>query len=181
MSEIMLAAAQTTAAKGNISLNIRQHMKLIETAAEKCARLVHFPELSLTGYEPELAKELSFDLCDPRLKPLQKIASIKNIIVIVGAPLRTDSGIQIASFILYPDGSQEVYTKHHLHPGEEIFFIPGSDNPQLKLGKLNASLAICADITHKSHIQCASTSGSLLSPGSILNACGLYQRNRPPC
>lgn len=173
MAKIIIAAAQTTPIKENLDANIIHHQRLIELASDKAAQMIHFPELSITGYEPELAKELSFDLCDPRLKPLQKISSIKNIIVIVGAPLRSDKGIQIASFILYPDDSQEVYTKHHLHPSEEKIFIPGTNKPQLKLGNLNASLAICADITHKSHIQSASTSGSsLYLPGVFLTPTG---------
>lgn len=169
MFELLIAAGQTTPAKGDISLNIRQHKKLIELAAKKDARLIHFPELSITGYEPELAEGFAFEFCDPRLKPLQKISSIKNIIVVVGAPLESEKGIQIASFILYPDGSQEVYTKHYLHRGEEKYFVPGTDNPQIELGNLNASLAICADITHKLHIQSASASGSVLYlPGVFL-------------
>lgn len=173
MPELILAAAQTIPEKENIQSNILQHIDLIELAANKGAQLIHFPELSLTGYEPELAKELTFEIDDQRLKPLQKIAASKKIIVIAGAPLSMGDGIQIASFILHPNNSQELYTKHFLHPGEEKYFIPGKENPQLQLGNLYASCSICADITHTRHIQSAAETGSnIYLPGVFITHAG---------
>lgn len=54
-----IAIAQTRPFKGDISANIETHKKLIELAISYKADTIFFPELSVTGYEPELAKDLA--------------------------------------------------------------------------------------------------------------------------
>ena len=54
-----IAVAQARPVKGDIQANISNHLKLIEQASLEGADAVFFPELSLTGYEPTLAKELA--------------------------------------------------------------------------------------------------------------------------
>ena len=54
-----LCIAQTTAAPGDVAINIANHCRWIERAIEHHADLIIFPELSLTGYEPTLAKTLA--------------------------------------------------------------------------------------------------------------------------
>jgi hypothetical protein len=55
-----IAVAQTRAVIGDIGANVASHLELIELAVA-CggAQFIAFPELSLTGYEPRLAKELA--------------------------------------------------------------------------------------------------------------------------
>ena len=55
-----IAVAQTKPVKGDMQHNVDQHKKLIAVAIANKADLVIFPELSITGYEPALAKDLSF-------------------------------------------------------------------------------------------------------------------------
>ena len=50
-----ICAAQTRPVKGNIQQNIENHKKLINLAVVNGADIIIFPELSITGYEPELA------------------------------------------------------------------------------------------------------------------------------
>ena len=64
MAKISIAAAQTIPVKGNIAENIKRHEKLIKYAAEKEVDILLFPELSLTGYEMELASDLSMSFFD---------------------------------------------------------------------------------------------------------------------
>ena len=51
-----ICVAQTRPIKGNIEANIENHINLLKLAISNEAEAVFFPELSLTGYEPELAK-----------------------------------------------------------------------------------------------------------------------------
>ena len=51
-----ICIAQTKPVKGNISSNIEAHIGFIERALTFGTEAIFFPELSLTGYEPELAK-----------------------------------------------------------------------------------------------------------------------------
>ncbi len=51
-----ICVAQTRPVKGDIQGNIENHIKLIDLAVLNGADTIIFPELSITGYEPELAK-----------------------------------------------------------------------------------------------------------------------------
>lgn len=65
-----ISIAQIEPVKGDIERNLARHLLFIEAALEKKADFIMFPELSLTGYEPELAEELATDAGDERLAPL---------------------------------------------------------------------------------------------------------------
>jgi len=69
-----IAAAQIKPIKGDILKNIEIHNVLIEAAISNNVDLIIFPELSITGYEPELADQLSIDYEDPILNIFQKTA-----------------------------------------------------------------------------------------------------------
>ena len=53
-----IALCQIKPKSGDITFNISKHMEFIAKAINANADFICFPELSLTGYEPELAKEL---------------------------------------------------------------------------------------------------------------------------
>ena len=48
---LSLAVAQTCPVGGDVDANLEEHVRLAHIAADKGARLVVFPELSLSGYE----------------------------------------------------------------------------------------------------------------------------------
>ncbi len=54
-----ICVAQTKPVKGNILKNINHHKTLIDTAISHGVDTIVFPELSLTGYEPELTEDLA--------------------------------------------------------------------------------------------------------------------------
>jgi len=76
-----LCAAQIRPFKGNIQKNIEAHKRFIELAVSYKADIIIFPELSLTGYEPTLAKELATTQDDKRLDEFQSISDTKKITV----------------------------------------------------------------------------------------------------
>src|ERR1700733_13587250 len=94
-----IAAVQTTPIRGDVDANIEQHVALVSVGASAGAKVLVFPELSLTGYEMELAGELAFSEGDARLAPLADAASKHGVILLVGAPARVESGLHIAAFI----------------------------------------------------------------------------------
>jgi predicted amidohydrolase len=65
-----LAAAQTIPIRGDVDANVERHLRLVHIAAAEQAQVLVFPELSLTGYELDLAADLAFSQRDPRLTPL---------------------------------------------------------------------------------------------------------------
>lgn len=168
-----LAAAQTSPIRGEVDENLEQHVALARLAAEEQARVLVFPELSLTGYELELADELAFSQSDPRLAPLVELASSCFMTFIVGAPVRMDARLHIGAFIISPDGTVDLYTKHHLGafsssasrhtivpPAEATVFHPGDRNPLVRVGGDTAAVAVCADTRRPSHPQEAAARGA---------------------
>lgn len=173
MSPRSIATAQTVPIPGDVDANLEEHLRLARIAAEERARILVFPELSLTGYELELAERLAFSPDDPRLAPLVEEASTRSMTLIVGAPVRLGSKLQLGAFIVSPDRTVDVYTKHHLGafpasaspdgivpPPEASVFEPGDRNPLVRLGDEVAAVAVCADIGRPSHPKAAAERGA---------------------
>ncbi len=81
-----VAVAQTRPVRGDVPANLDEHVRLALLAAAEGAQVVVFPELSLTGYELDLAEKLAFTEADPRLMPLLDLAHSSGMILVVGAP-----------------------------------------------------------------------------------------------
>lgn len=147
-----LIAAQLESTVKKTEENIVKHCKMLDVAIEKKANLIVFPEMSLTGYCREEAKDLCFTEHDARLEVLQVKATKGNIIIVVGAPIQIKKELYIGSFVLYPNGNKEIYTKQYLHTGEELYFKNSfAYNPLIDIKNTKICLAICADISHEIH------------------------------
>ena len=162
MTKISIAAAQTIPLKGDIGENIRQHEKLIKFAADKEVDILLFPELSLTGYEMALAKELAMGFFDKRIQSLKELSVDHKMVIIAGAPVLIDKRLYIGAYVFYPEGSLSIYLKHHLHTSEAKVFQPGHLNPMIYSGEEKASIAICADLTNPDHAANAARNESTL-------------------
>lgn len=163
-----LAAAQIKSYPQQTDENIRNHLRMIDLAAEQGVSLVLFPEMSLTGYERELASELAFDEHDTRLHVFRERAMQYQMLIIVGAPIKVASQLCIGAFAFAANGKTSLYTKQYLHAGEEHFFVPGSaNNPVLEIGEERVSIAICADIVNSLHPAKAAANNTSLYVASI--------------
>lgn len=169
MTKISIAAAQTIPVKGNIEENIKRHEKLIKFAADKEVDILLFPELSLTGYEMGLAKNLAMSFFDERIHPLMQLSVDHKMVIIAGAPVHIDKRLYIGAWVLNPEGSLSLYLKQYLHPGEEKVFQPGHLNPMIYSGDDKASIAICADLTNPDHpAQAARNESTLYLAGAFI-------------
>lgn len=149
---MIIAAAQTVPARENITFNLQQHYQLIKQASGLGVQLIIFPELSITGYERELAKDQAFTVDDNRLDGLIRYAEQYHMTIVAGAPVRIEEALFIGAFVIFPDRKVSVYTKQFLHDGEEQFFAYSFDhNPAITLEGQTVSLAICADIENAKH------------------------------
>jgi len=165
---MILVSAQTASFQKDISATISDHLYWIKIAAENGARLIAFPEMSLTGYMRENVAKFALTPEDPRLLPLKQAAQEMNIVIVAGAPLLLDERLFIGSIIFNPDGKTLVYTKQYLHPGEEIAFESTfSYNPTITIEDEKITFAICADIDHPEHPQAASKAGGSIYIPSI--------------
>ncbi|MGC5702635.1 carbon-nitrogen hydrolase family protein [Pseudomonas sp. NFXW11] len=176
MGVLTLAAAQTVAIAGDLPANLVQHQRLMRLAAGQGVQLLVFPELSLTGYEPQLAQDLALAVDSPALQPLRELARELGMSCVVGLPIRQEPGQLplIGALVLGGDGSLALYSKQHLHPGEERFFAPGVGGAPLSLGELSVALAVCADFAHASHVQAAVAAGAGAYAAGVLISEGGY-------
>jgi predicted amidohydrolase len=104
-----ICVAQTRPAKGDIEANLYSHEKFIETAVSVGTDLTVFPELSITGYEPGLAKELATTQDDIRFEMFQRSADADRITIGTGVPILADKGIRIGQVYFQP-GKRREYT-----------------------------------------------------------------------
>ncbi|MEZ4558647.1 MAG: carbon-nitrogen hydrolase family protein [Caldilineaceae bacterium] len=155
-----LAVAQTQPRRGDIAHNIADHMRFVQAAVAQHADLLIFPELSLTGYEPTLARALATTPDDPRLAPFQMCSDADLIVIGVGLPLVLGAGVGIGMVLFRPGQSRVVYAKHHLHPDELPFFVPGANVPVLPVGAGNVGLAICYELSIPAHAATAVEQGA---------------------
>ncbi|MBM4267414.1 MAG: carbon-nitrogen hydrolase family protein [Deltaproteobacteria bacterium] len=168
-----LAAAQIVPIRGDVGANLAAHVRAIHAAASEGARVLVFPELSLTGYELDLGERLAFTADDARLAPLRDLATAKQITLVVGAPVRLGEKLHIGAFLLSADGAIDVYTKHHLGafsadanlggpipPPESDAFVPGDRNPLVHFDGHTAAVAVCADIHGAPHAGNAARRGA---------------------
>lgn len=162
-----LCVAQTKPIKGNIAANIVEHKKLIDLAVTNKAGIIIFPELSLTGYEPELAKDLVTSTDDTRLEDFQNISDAKQIVIGVGLPTKSNKGICISMILFQPHQVRQTYSKKYLHVDEEPFFVSGESAVDLKVNRTKISLAICYELSIPEHSEHAFRRGAEIYIASV--------------
>jgi predicted amidohydrolase len=179
MSPSVLAAAQCTVCAGDIDANLRMHMAFMQQARRHGVELLLFPELSLTGYEPSLADSLAQDPDSPVLAPLRGLARQASMTTVVGMPIRRPGRDRplIAAVVLHADGAASVYTKQHLHPGEERYFDAGDGGDVMNTANLSVALSVCADFSHPQHASSAARRGAQLYATSVLIGESGYPRD----
>ena len=162
-----IALIQSRPVKGNIESNIRDHVRLTRQAADSGAEFAVFPELSITGYEPTLAKDLAMQPGDPRLDIFQQLSDGENITIAVGVPTSGATGTQISLVVFQPGTDRQVYSKQYLHPDEFPFFVNGNDPLYLgdETGKI--ALAICYEISVPEHSFEANAAGAAIYIASV--------------
>lgn len=166
MPDLTVAVAQSLPQPYDLPSSIAHHLDLGTAAASAGARLVVFPELSLTGYHLGLTREDAIAPNDPRLAPLRALANAHDLVLVAGAPVLSPAGLHIAALILAPHQPVRSHLKVHLHDGEEAAFVPGLPSDPLRLGPEAVGLAICADITHPEHAETAAARGCTIYAAS---------------
>ncbi|GKT19111.1 carbon-nitrogen hydrolase family protein [Acidovorax sp. SUPP2522] len=175
-----VAAAQSISLPGDVPANVQAHLAMVQAAAQEGVQLLVFPELSLTGYEPDLAARHVLGADDAVLAPLRDAARAHGMAVVVGAPVApaVPGGLPaIGAWVFGPDGRAALYRKRHLHPGENTFASPGTEDFHVRplVGQPTA-LAVCADTTHPEHARAARAGGAALyACGSVISE-GAYSR-----
>jgi predicted amidohydrolase len=166
-----LAAAQSVSTPGDLAANIAEHMTFIRLAAQARVDLLLFPELSLSGYEPDMLPRLALSARSIELTPLRELVHTLGVTTVVGAPIADDDQAlpHIGALTLFPDGRVEVYCKQFLHPGEDAFASHATPaRACYDIDGIACALSICADSAHPEHAARASEDGAKVYLASAL-------------
>lgn len=137
---LAIATAQPLCTAHDVAANAAAHADTVRAAG---ARVVVFPELSLTGYEletPAITTE------DPRLEPLVAACAQTGTLALVGAPIGDPTGpTHIAMVAVHGAGARVAYRKMWLGTTESARFTPGNAPAVLEVDGWRLGLAICRD------------------------------------
>jgi predicted amidohydrolase len=147
-----LAIAQIKSSPGDIAYNISKHLKAVDLAVINGAKLIGFPELSVTGYEPTLAEALAFDISDQRLRVFETKSIELGISIGVGLPTKSKSKPRISQLFFNPDGKRTLYSKQTLHDDEKAFFKEGEELVSMVIGLTTVVPAICYESLTPEHL-----------------------------
>jgi predicted amidohydrolase len=162
-----ICVAQTHPVKGDIGKNIQRHIDFVNRAFVHNSSLILFPELSLTGYEPSLAKHLVVSSDDIRLDIFQELSDANGITIGVGVPTKDTTGVCISMIIFQPGEPRKTYSKKYLHPDEEEFFVSGSNFSCVNVKDHVIAMAICYEISVPEHFDNACKSGASIYVASV--------------
>lgn len=170
MSEFTIAAAQVPSLRGEIDANILTHLSAIKKAIAEQVNYIVFPELSLTGYELDLAEKKALLIDDPRLDVFRQAAKEGDIIIVIGAPIKNDPVPFLSEIIFFPDGQTKHYAKINVHHSEQPYFNCGTEYIIIETPHHMIANAICADITVKKHIQeCVKRKATIYAAGAFIS------------
>lgn len=180
MSEFKIAAAQVPSIRGDLDGNIEMHRDVIMSAVRHGVSVLVFPELSLMGYEPEIAHEFELDPADNRIISLARLAQQCRMQVVAGAAIQ--NGLQkphLGAFILSEDGSVSSYAKMHLGGCEPTYFTPGNALKSISSQRESIGLSICADSSKRSHPAAYASTGTTIYAASVFLNADLYATDSP--
>jgi predicted amidohydrolase len=137
---LVIAVAQPQCRSCDVAANALTHAATVRAAG---ARVVVFPELSLTGYELD-APAISAD--DPRLTPIVEACAETGSLALVGAPVHGEAGrSHIAMLAVDGIGARVAYHKMWLGGAEPDRFSPGHRPVVIDVDGWRLGLAICKD------------------------------------
>jgi predicted amidohydrolase len=137
---LTVVAAQPPCTARDVAANARAHADAVRRAG---ARVVVFPELSLTGYELDAP---ALDPADPRLAPLVEACADAGALALAGAPLPlAGGGRSLGVLAVDGTGARIAYRKMCLGGAEPGHFTPGTEPAVVAVDGWRLGLAICRD------------------------------------
>jgi len=141
---LVIAVAQPSVTSFDVTANVAAHAAAVRSAG---ARVVVFPEMSLTGYE-FAAEPVAPD--DPRLAPLVAACAETGAVALAGAPVGGDPRF-IGVLAVDGGGARVAYRKQYLGAAEAAHFVPGREPAVLEVDGWRLGLAICKDTGEPQH------------------------------
>lgn len=156
---MIVAAAQIRSISGDLKGNLEKHLSFTKLAADRGVELLVFPELSLTNYEPTIAREFASGELEDSIARLHQFSRERQLAIAAGAPKKTARGIEIAMLWFWGDCERRSYSKQILHGDEKPYFVEGVDDFMLYRGGIRVVPAICYESIQPEHLLAAKIIG----------------------
>lgn len=146
---LVVAVAQPPCVAHDVAANARAHAALVRAAA---ARVVVFPEMSLTGYELDA---VPIEPGDARLAPLVEACAATGSLALAGGPVHAEAvtdeattsvrDVCIGVLAVDGDGASVAYRKVHPGGAEPARFAAGPGPRVVEVDGWRLGLAVCRD------------------------------------
>jgi len=161
--------------------NLKDHLVWIKKAAGEGARLILFPELSLSGYTTEpFVRRMGMTLESRRCAALKRAVRENDVFVAFGMPLMYRNRLYISHALVGPNGVVGHYEKVHLaggSRGEGRVFSPGFQFRVFGVDEATVGINICYDGRHPGSSLSVAHLGAeiILHPhGNLVGGLGLH-------
>ena len=150
MQTLTVAVVSSQSQWGDLDANLAHFASLAARAADKGARLVCFPELSLTSYTTDPAVlQIAEKIPGPATEKLCEIAASLKVFLSAGMAEKARGRYHVAQIVVGPDGYLGKYRKYHPTPGEqECGFSPGKSFSTFDIDGFKLGVNICFDGRH---------------------------------
>ena len=163
--QFKITLAQLNATVGDLNGNADKVMKAWEKARDEQSNIIAFPELFITGYNPQdLILKPAFQKAST--ETIQKIAEAcsQGPAIAVGGPFCDEKNLYNAYYILSGGKIQAVIKKHHL-PNEEVFdevrlFSSGNVDGPFQVDQMRIGSPICEDAWHSDIVETLAETGA---------------------
>ncbi|MEH0981536.1 carbon-nitrogen hydrolase family protein [Micromonospora sp. CPCC 205556] len=162
---LTLAVAQPLCVPHEVAANVAAHAAAVRAAD---ARVVLFPELSLTGYDLDAP---SLDVADARLAPLVEACADTGALALAGAPVGDGAGSAYIG-VLAVDGAgvRVAYRKMFLGGVEPRRFVAGGGPAVVAVDGWRLGLAVCRDTGVREHARRTMALGVDVYAAGVLEA-----------
>ena len=163
--QFKITLAQLNATVGDLKGNADKVIKAWEKARDEQSNIIAFPELFITGYNPQdLILKPAFQKAST--ETIQKIAAAcsQGPAIAVGGPFCNEKNLYNAYYILSGGKIQAVIKKHHL-PNEEVFdevrlFSSGNVDGPFQVDQMRIGSPICEDAWHSDIVETLAETGA---------------------
>ena len=153
--KITIALGQMACKVGNKKQNLKAMEKRVKQAKKIKAKLIAFPELSLTGYT---IRDTAYELAEPvphglSIREVEKIAKQEDMHIVFGMIERSAKASAVlhnSAILIGPKGYigkyQKMYLPTHSIFEEKRYFRPGYQTPLFETDVGKIGMTICYDI-----------------------------------
>ncbi len=147
MENIRIATAVVSPLGRSPEENLSAIHRLSRSASAGGARVICFPEMSITGYDhtPEVKKRAE-TVPGPSSRAVAEMAAAEGIVIICGLAEKDAAGfLYISQMVAVPGEPVGVYRKLHIPPPEQAMFRRGNELPVFEIPGLRFGIQLCYD------------------------------------